>query len=86
MTNAKPNYTGIDTAIINAIKQGRHGFNTIASLSYVKLEAKQHETEKRKSWRVVDMRLQAMRKKGLIEFNRATRNDIGGWKLTEEQA
>lgn len=77
------NYTGLDAAIMSALKQGHNQFKVICKLPYVASEAKKHEIGTRPDWRVIDARLQALRKAGKIRFRRPSKISDGGWMLIE---
>lgn len=72
-------YTALDAAIIAAIK-AKPGIGFSAMLAgNPGREAIAHETDSRESFRVLDARLQALRKSGQIAFRRADRVVEAGW-------
>lgn len=70
----KNDYTELDAAILQAIRDGNAWFQKMLSL--VKPKALKHVTSRVEVWRVVDRRLQALRKAGKIGFNRKD-----GWSI-----
>lgn len=64
-------YTKLDAAILNAIRSGKVEFTSIAYNDHIEALAKQFTTPQKyvdNGFRVVDRRLQALRKLGLISF------------------
>lgn len=85
----KHNYTALDSAILEALKSGAKTFRSIESYPKVRTEANSLESvnnagltiyERKDAWRFIDSRLQALRKKGQIEFIDQAR----GWALKEQ--
>ena len=70
-------YAQIDAKLIELIKSGVVTFNAIAPRADVAALTAQHETATTEGWRVVDRRLQALRKAGKIAFSR----DVGRWRV-----
>lgn len=74
-------YDTLDKLIIEAITAGATAFGDIdtgaAAAEAVRLQREEQPTKP--AFRHIDARLQALRKKGLIEFSRC-----GGWKLKEQ--
>lgn len=65
-----PDYTDLDKLITEAVA---NGFNTAAKMMAtpdLKAAAGKHADAQSPDWRVVDRRLQAMRKKGAITFDK----------------
>lgn len=72
-------YDKLDAAIIKAIRRGACSFNRIVNNRDASLEA--HligEQTGAPTWRIVDRRLQAMRKKGRIAYAK------GAWSVVEQ--
>lgn len=69
-------HVGIDAAIISAIKGGHSDFGSISSRPYVASAAKEHITASKPEFRVIDGRLQALRKAGQIAYSRKA-----GWVM-----
>lgn len=70
-------YSALDAKIIGAIGGGRRGFGEVCAAA--RDEAKTLESspgEKAEGWRIVDRRLQALRKAGKIRYARNS-----GWVL-----
>lgn len=61
-------YAELDAAILSAIQGGRKDFTSIAWNDAVDALAKPHARQMTQVFRVVDRRLQALRKRGAIEF------------------
>ena len=72
-----PSYELFDAKLLAEIKTGHDTFKTLAALLHE--EAKPLATSRNEEFRVVDRRLQAMRKKGLLECYRDGRNTR--WRL-----
>ncbi len=69
-------YQHIDSLILERVGQGAKTFSAIDG-GFVYLEAKNlSELTGRQAFRIIDSRLQALRKKGFIRFNK-------GWVKTE---
>lgn len=85
MTN-KTDYAALDSAILDAICAGRREFSDIAYRGEVDARAKAlASAESAPSWRIVDRRLQAMRKAGKLTYKRASKkNPGGGWAIVKE--
>lgn len=80
MATTSVNYTGLDQQILQAVREGKSGFTPI--MCAVSREASQIAAATgRESFRVVDARLQALRKRGLIKFNGKL-----GWSMVEVKA
>ena len=75
--SAPNKYAQIDAELIELIKSGDGTFNAIASRADVSALTAPHETETAEGWRIVDRRLQALRKAGKIAFSR----DAGRWRV-----
>lgn len=74
-----PDYTHFDAELLKAIKGGTSKFVSLA----VRLGSQAKTfcpTEKDEPFRVVDRRLQALRKKNLVAFNSKT-----GWTVCDAQ-
>lgn len=74
-------YDALDKLILDAVTAGAQSFGEIESTD-AGVEAKRLYAEDPKGkppFRHIDSRLQALRKKGLIEFSRSS-----GWKLGEQ--
>jgi hypothetical protein len=82
MSAPDQNYVGLDAAILSALKQGYGQFKTLCNLGYIAAEASKHATPQRPEWRVIDARLQSMRKAGKIRFARSGVH-AGRWLLVE---
>ena len=61
-------YATLDDAILTAIQSGKRDFTSIAYNDAIEALAKPHARRMTEVFRVVDRRLQALRKRGLIEF------------------
>jgi hypothetical protein len=72
---AKVDYANLDAAIVGAIKGGAIRLSTIQVPS-VMTAAKAHATPVAPEWRIVDRRLQAMRKKGVLTYSSGA-----GWQV-----
>ena len=70
-------YAQLDAKLIEIIKSGGGTFNAIAPRADVAALTAPHETATTGGWRVVDRRLQALRKAGKIAFSR----DVGCWRV-----
>lgn len=70
-------YAQLDAKLIELIKSGAGTFNAIAARADVAALTAPHETATTEGWRVVDRRLQALRKAGKIAFSR----DVGRWRV-----
>ena len=70
-------YAQLDAKLIEIIKSGDGTFNAIAPRADVAALTAPHETATTEGWRVVDRRLQALRKAGKISFSR----DVGFWRV-----
>ncbi len=83
-------YFALDEAIIDAIKSGRREFYEIAYRDAVDAEAKRladGDGSRTEPWRIVDRRLQAMRKAGRIAYSRQSKkNPAGGWNVAGASA
>ena len=72
-------YTALDAAILERLADGPQPFHTLAIVlapvakPFAKVDLLGHSTE----WRVIDRRLQALRKSGKIKPHRTQ-----GWSLT----
>lgn len=77
-------YDKIDALIVTAIGGGRKTFSAISSTGPVEREALLLSMDsvraRGEGWRVVDRRLQALRRKGRITYSRAE-----GWRVSEAQ-
>ena len=69
-------YAQLDAKLLEIIKSGDGTFNAIAPRADVSALTAPHETETAEGWRIVDRRLQALRKAGKIAFRR----DTGRWE------
>ena len=69
-------YAQLDAKLIEIIKSGDGAFSAIATRADVAALTAPHETATTEGWRVVDRRLQALRKAGKIAFSR----DAGRWR------
>lgn len=45
-----------------------------------------HDVADEREWRLVDRRLQAMRKAGRLAYQKATINGVGGWRVLTKAA
>ena len=70
-------YAQLDAKLIELIKNGAGTFNEITPRADVAALTAPHETATTEGWRVVDRRLQALRKAGKIAFSR----DVGRWRV-----
>ncbi|AXF52880.1 MAG: hypothetical protein [Bacteriophage sp.] len=86
----KHNYTALDSAILEALRNGAKTFRSIESYPKVRQGsadiAGTHNwglpmSKRKDAWRFVDSRLQALRKKGQIEFIDQAR----GWALCSDK-
>ena len=80
----KHDYTKLDNAITGQLRKAQSPvvFGTLHD--HVRPEAEtlsSHPDESEAGWRLVDRRLQALRKKGLIKYQRGSQ---GGWVLVQE--
>ena len=73
----KPDYSAIDAAIVKAIRGGCAKFAEIVAKATD--EARSFTTPSKWAWRVIDGRLQAIRKRGEIEFAK------DGWRVVERE-
>lgn len=73
-------YTKLDQAIVEAIRDGAVGFALIVDLVESKVD--EHVDLGQPKWRTVDRRLQALRKQGSIEH----RDNPRGWRVVEKGA
>lgn len=74
-------YKSLDTLILEAIKAGRSPLYDAACAKEAKLVAKA-QVQVCEPFRVVDRRLQAMRRAGAIQHSSKDRaNGSGGWKV-----
>ena len=81
-TTVPHDYTQFDQKLISCIEAGK---STAAILSIVlKLDAQPMMAARGEEFRVVDRRLQALRKKGVINWVRVGRNVT--WQLTKKAA
>lgn len=77
-------YTELDAAITQEIKAGRASFTALSTklkdlaTPFAGDQKKFHPTP---PWRVIDRRLQALRKKGVITYSRAD----GRWHLVQPE-
>ena len=73
-------YTDFDALLIDAIKSGRVSFHRLLAAGHLMLEANKLATPdwlgNRYVERVVDNRLQSLRKRGVLEYNSKT-----GWRV-----
>ena len=67
----------VDAAILDAIKRGRSPYVVEA---YAEATAVSH-VRGCDAWRIVDRRLQALRKQGVIRYERGKG---GGWRIAEK--
>ena len=70
-------YAQLDAKLIEIIKSWDGTFSAIVTRADVAALTAPHETAKAGGWRVVDRRLQALRKAGKIAFSR----DAGRWRV-----
>ena len=70
-------YAQLDSKLIELIKSGVGTFNEIAPRADVTALTAPHETATAEGWRIVDRRIQALRKAGKIVFSR----DVGRWRV-----
>ena len=78
----KPDYTKLDSAIIEAIRGGKHDFTSLGSVVRAISEPIAQQSPGRygpEPWRIVDRRLQALRKAGKIAYTRSA-----GWRLVAD--
>lgn len=77
----KHDYTKLDAAILDALKERPHAFSELLGVESVKNEARRLENEPQSfgkpDWRFLDSRLQALRKAGKICYSRKSE----GWVL-----
>lgn len=82
MTSPIPKFAKLDRLIIEHIQTGKNTFGRLQGgevLAEAKLHAKiVDRCGKNNAWRVIDRRLQALRKKGLIHFQ------SGRWSVVQE--
>lgn len=74
----KKDYTKLDAAILEQLLAGNKKFVGLS----VRLEAiaTPFASEKAEPWRVIDRRLQALRKTGLVSYSR-----VEGWAVTSPE-
>jgi hypothetical protein len=82
-TMTTTDYTKLDAAIIRRIADGARGLHVIAIHEVADIASSIARKTGRDQFRVIDARLQALRKLGLITHTRATTRDAGGWRLAE---
>ena len=70
-------YAQLDAKLLELIRSGADTFNVLVVRRDINELAAPHETATTEAWRVVDRRLQALRKAGKISFSR--KNDK--WEL-----
>lgn len=75
MTQGK--YAELDAKILELVRNGADTFNTLVVRRDINKLTAPHETAATEGWRVVDRRLQALRKAGKIAFRR----DAGRWEV-----
>jgi hypothetical protein len=71
-------YEEIDAAILKSIESGKNLFHAI-SLDVTNVTHPLAEATGAEEWRIVDRRLQSLRKKGKISYSRAD-----GWEIVKE--
>lgn len=81
----KIDYTKLDAAIVKAIKEGRSPLYDNAANAQASIISVQ---TKRESFRVIDVRLQALRKAGVIWYasKSAAPDKTAGWKMKDGAA
>lgn len=75
MTQGK--YAELDAKILELVRNGADTFNALVVRRDINELAAPHETATTEAWRVVDRRLQALRKAGKIAFRR----DAQRWEV-----
>lgn len=71
MTQGK--YAELDAKILELVRNGADTFNALVVRRDINKLTAPHETATTEGWRVVDRRLQALRKAGEISFRRDAR-------------
>lgn len=69
-----PDYTALDAALIEKIREGAHTFSVISGGELLRQADALAEPDRRgdrAGWRVLDRRLQALRKAGKLVYSRA---------------
>ena len=74
-------YQDLDAAIVARISAGCRVFSHIDQCDVRRLCADIAKSTGRDSFRVLDGRLQALRKRGFIAMERASTVDAGGWRV-----
>lgn len=74
-------YDELDAAIVARITAGATSLGKIDSGDVRRMCADIARATGRESFRVLDGRLQALRKKGVIAMERASINGAGGWRV-----
>lgn len=70
-------YAQLDAKLLELIRSGADAFNVLVVRRDINELAAPHETATTEAWRVVDRRLQALRKAGKIAFRR----DAQRWEV-----
>jgi hypothetical protein len=74
-----PDYKLFDNALLTKIREGKRHFSEISSGRLLEFADKSIPRDKRagaQGWRLIDRRLQALRKKGVLSYDR-----VNGWRI-----
>lgn len=74
----KPDYTAFDAELLVRIEAGFDNFTSLAKLPTLRQLGKQFESERSDYGRVIDRRLQALRKAGKIRYSG------GAWSVVSQ--
>lgn len=79
-------YAELDEAIVGYIARNRKNPMHSSAVGKLSAEALGRDSEHgdEKEWRLIDRRLQAIRKAGRIKYEKATINGAGGWRVVDD--